>query len=83
MECYLEALGAAKSWCRFSSKTLVPNKEFIQLVFHMVETDQQMFSKAMNVIKKLLNVSTFVKALEHSSETGAFSLIPEDDKHFL
>jgi len=68
----LEALGAAKTWCRFSTNTFVPNQEFIQVIFQMIEGDQQMFGKAINVVKKLLNESTFVKALEHNSETEAF-----------
>ena len=29
LECYLEALSASKSWCRFSTATFVPNQEFI------------------------------------------------------
>lgn len=68
LNCYLEAMGAAKNWCRLSNKTFVPNQEFIQLVFHLLERDKELFGKSINVIKKLLSESTFVKALEHNSE---------------
>ena len=83
LESYLEALTAAKSWCRFSTKTFVPNQDFIHVIFSMMENDQETFGKAISVVKKLLVESKFNKALEYNSESTAFSLIPEVDKQFL
>ena len=48
-----------------------------------MEGDQQLFGKAIAVIKKLLVESKYVKALEYNSESVAFSIIPEVDKQFL
>jgi len=83
LECYLEALGAAKRWCKYSNRTFVPNQKFIQLIFQIIENDYQMFSKAVSVLKMLLIESQFVKALENNSEALAFQIIPEVDKTFL
>ena len=62
---------------------MVPNADFIQIVFQLVESDAEMFGKAIGVIKKLLIESKYVKSLEHNSEAVAFSLIPDTDKQFL
>ena len=82
IEYYLEALSTAKCWCKLSKATFVPNHEFIQIVFHMMENDAQCFSSAISVVKKLLVESKHVKALEYNNEKEAFK-IPEVDRQFL
>jgi hypothetical protein len=61
-ECYREALIAAKAWCKFSTHTFVPNQRFISHIFSMLQNDEY-FPKAVNIIRKLLCVSKFVKAV--------------------
>lgn len=83
-ECYLEALSAAKSWCHYSSDTFVPNQHFVQQILGLLQNPQY-FSKAVNVIKKLLVVSKFTKALHNMSYEAAMKLegSSPDDKLFL
>ena len=76
-------MSAAKNWCNFSTQTLVPNEQFVQLLFAIIENNQTLFSRAMSVLKKLLVVSRYAKALEHMSTKEAFTSIPEEDKAFL
>lgn len=83
LDCYLEALSAAKEWCNFSSETLVPNELFIQAIFQIIENSRPLFSKAMSILKKLLVVSRYAKALEHMSIKEAFTSMPDKDKTFL
>jgi hypothetical protein len=54
-DCYVESLRAAKQWCMFSTKTLVPNQKFISTIFNLMNTE--MFSKSVNIITKLLTRS--------------------------
>mmetsp|Transcript_22037 Transcript_22037/g.29443 ORF Transcript_22037/g.29443 Transcript_22037/m.29443 type:complete len:103 (+) Transcript_22037:397-705(+) len=49
----------------------------------MMESDREMFSKAISVVKKLLIESKYVKVLEHNSEAAAFNTIPDIEKQFL
>ena len=62
-ECYHEALVASKAWCHFSTATFVPNQRFISQIFSLLQSDY--FAKAVNVLKKLLVVSKFTKALQN------------------
>ena len=83
LDYYLEALNAGKSWCKKSTKTFVPNQDFVQIVFQMMESDRECFKKAISVVKTLLIHSKNAKALENHSEQVAFSMIPDIDKQFL
>ena len=82
-ECYLEALSAAKYWCTYSSDTLVPNQQFIELIFNVIETQNHLFSKGVNILEKLLINYKNVKALDHMSEEVAFRPLPDQDLQFI
>ena len=64
-ECYLEALSAGKAWCQFSTASFVPSQQFIATVFRLLQSD--MFNKTVKVVRKLLAVSKFAKALLNMS----------------
>jgi len=57
----MEALSAGKAWCQFSTASFVPSQQFITTVFRLMQTD--MFSKVVKIVRKLLVVSKFAKAL--------------------
>ena len=76
-------MSAAKNWCNYSTMTLVPNEQFVNVLFQIIENNQALYSRAMGVLKKLLVVSRYSKALEHMSTKEAFTAIPEKDKQFL
>ena len=82
-DCYLDALSSAKNWCNYSTQTLVPNEQFVNVLFQIIENNQTLYSRAMGVLKKLLVVSRYAKALGHMSTKEAFTSIPEKDKQFL
>ena len=57
----MEALSAGKAWCQFSTASFVPSQQFITTVFRLMQTD--MFSEVVKIVRKLLVVSKFAKAL--------------------
>ena len=61
----------------------MPNELFIQAIFQLIETSRPLISKAMTILKKLLVVSRYAKALEHMSMKEAFTAMPDKDKTLL
>jgi hypothetical protein len=49
----------------------------------LVSTSEVFFGKAITILKKLLSVSKYAKALEHMSLVEAFRGFPEKDMQFL
>jgi hypothetical protein len=49
----------------------------------LVSTSEVFFGKAITILKKLLSVSKYAKALEHMSIVEAFRGFPEKDMQFL
>jgi hypothetical protein len=58
----------------------VPNSKFITIVFGLLNTD--LFSKSVNVIRRLLTKSIFTKALTNMGQNEALSMagMTADDK---
>lgn len=54
------------------------------MVFYLMDTQSgAIWSKSIGIVKKLLVVSKFAKALEHMSEIEAFKALPDKDRQFL
>ena len=58
----------------------MPNSKFITIVFGLLNTD--LFSKSVNVIRRLLTKSIFTKALSNMSQNEALAMagMTADDK---
>ena len=58
----------------------MPNSKFITIVFGLLNTD--LFSKSVNVIRRLLTKSIFTKALTNMSQNEALAMagMTADDK---
>lgn len=70
-ECYLEALATAKQWVTYSTTSFIPHEEFILNIFKLLynppSSIPNIYSKCVNIIKRLLEKSKFVKLLENTS----------------
>lgn len=53
---------------------MVPNEQFAELLFTLVENPIY-FKKCVGIIKKLLVVSNHAKALENNNMEGAFKIL--------
>ena len=73
------ALSTAKYWCEYSSKTFIPNDNFITSLFVIINNGDLTSFKVFKIFKKLLFKSKYAKILESSSFEQAFSDIPEKD----
>ncbi|CDW78104.1 transportin-serine arginine isoform a [Stylonychia lemnae] len=82
-ECYDLALSTAKHWCEYSSKTFIPNDNFISSLFLLINQGSLESLKVFKIFKKLLFKSKYAKILESSSFEQAFRDIPEKDQQFL
>ena len=72
-ECYKEALGTAKHWTTYSSKTFIPHEQFNTILFNLLQNpptnlpNLNVYGKAVSIVKRLLEKSKYVKLLENTS----------------
>ena len=59
---YRSALESGKYWCTFATKTFIPHEGFITNIFSLLNHKETQ-SKAINIIKRLLVKSKYVKLL--------------------
>lgn len=82
-EVHFECLTACKYWCRFSTETLVPSPDFIELIFSLIGNQHELYFKAVNIIVILLSNYKRVKALSCVSVQSAMEPLPEQDQQFM
>jgi hypothetical protein len=63
--------------------TFIPNEKFNNLILKLVSSSEAYFGKAITILKKLLSVSKYAKALEHKSLQETLKGFPEKDMTFL